>query len=71
MNRKQRRALQKMAGKEATSSIDLMLGLDNKCFQCSRPYDKNSREMAMSWFIEVYKQLKKTILLCPECYKNR
>lgn len=71
MNRKQRRTLEKMAGKEATSSIDLMLGLDDKCFQCHKPYDKTSREMAMSWFIEVYSQLKKTILLCPECYKNR
>lgn len=71
MNRKQRRTLQKLAGKEATSSIDLMLDMGDKCFQCEKPYDKTSREMAMSWFIEVYKAAKKTILLCPECYKDR
>lgn len=71
MNRKQRRTLQKMAGKEATSSIDLMLNIGDSCFQCQKPYDKTSREMAMSWFIEVYKSAKKTVLLCPECYKDR
>lgn len=67
LNRKQRRALQKVAGKTATSTIDLMLNIGDKCLTCSKPFDRMSREMAMTWFIEVYKGAKETRLYCPEC----
>ena len=46
MNRKQRRQLNKVAGKQATSTIDLMLGMPIECIKCSKAYDKTSREMA-------------------------
>jgi hypothetical protein len=72
MNRKQRRALNKAANnKEASSSIDLMLNIGDQCLTCHKPYDKLSKEMVMTWFVEVYKATKKVNLYCPDCYNNR
>ena len=70
MNRKQRRQLNKVAGKEATSTIDLMLNMPSECSKCSAAYDKTSREMALSWFVEVYSSQKKVTLTCPDCHNN-
>jgi uncharacterized protein with PIN domain len=71
MNRKQRRALQKMAGKTATSTLDLMLAIGDKCLTCNTPFDRMSKEMAKIWFIEVYKSTKETRLYCPSCQEKR
>jgi hypothetical protein len=71
LNRKQRRALEKMAGKKATSTIDLMLGMPSKCLTCEAPYDKMSREMAMTWTVEVYKAQQEVRLYCPSCQEKR
>lgn len=71
MNRKQRRVLKKITGKEAVSTIDLMLNLGDKCLTCEKPFDKMSKDMAMTWFIEVYKESKQTKLYCPECHEKR
>lgn len=72
MNRKQRRAINKVAkNKEAASSIDLMLGIGDQCLTCHKPYDKFSKEMVMTWFVEVFKAQKKVNLYCPECYKAK
>ena len=71
LNRKQRRALQKVAGKSATSTIDLMLNIGDKCLTCNKSFDRMSKEMAMTWFIEVYNGAKETKLYCPECQEKR
>jgi uncharacterized protein with PIN domain len=71
MNRKQRRTLQKIAGKKATSTIDLMLNMPSKCLTCEAPYDKMSREMAMTWTVEVYKAQQEVRLYCPSCQEKR
>ncbi len=72
MNRKQRRTLNKVTkNKEATSSIDLMLGMENQCLTCHKSFDRFSKEMAMTWYVEIYKTDKKVNLYCPECYPNR
>ena len=67
MNRKQRRQLNKLAGKEATSTIDLMVNMSEECSVCHKPYDKRSREMAMTWFVDVFSKQKLVVLTCPEC----
>ena len=67
MNRKQRRQLEKMVGKKTASKLDMMLNLPEKCHKCLAPIDKNSKEMAMTWFIDVYEQDKWTVLTCPAC----
>lgn len=71
MNRKQRRTLEKQMGKSATSTIDLMLGISDKCFSCEKAYDKKNKEMVKTWFVEVYSSQKKVDLYCPECYEKR
>ncbi len=72
MNRKQRRTLNKLTkNDEAASSVDLMVNLSDQCLTCHKPYDKMSREMVMTWFVEVYKADKKVDLYCPDCYHNR
>lgn len=71
MNRKQRRTMNKLAGREATSTIDLMLGMPDKCHDCSTAYDKSSREMAQTWIVKVYKLMKRVELYCPECNNKR
>lgn len=72
MNRKQRRALDKISkNSEASSSIDLMLGIGDECLTCQKPYDKMNKEMAMTWFVEVYKADKKVNLYCPDCFNQR
>lgn len=71
LNRKQRRALSKIANKQATSTIDLMLNLGDHCLTCHKPFDRMSKEMANTWFIEVFKEDAITHLYCPDCYKKR
>lgn len=71
MDRNQRRLLKKKMGKEATSTIDLMLNMGDHCLTCNKPFDRMSKEMAMTWFIEVYKGAKETRLYCPECHQKR
>ena len=71
LNRKQRRTLEKITGKKATSTIDLMLGMPSECLQCKAPYDKMSKEMARTWYIEVYKESRELRLYCPSCQEKR
>jgi hypothetical protein len=66
MNRKQRRAAKKVMGEKATSTLDLMTSLD-KCCVCEAQFDKKSREHAMTWYVEVFKTIKKVDLYCPNC----
>ena len=72
MNRKQRRAINKIAkNDEAASSIDLMLGVADHCLTCKKPYDKMNKEMARTWFVEVYKEQKLVNLYCPQCWEEK
>lgn len=71
MNRKQRRQMEKMVGKSTATKLDMMLNLPEKCHMCRTSYDKTSKEMAMTWFIDVYEQQKLTVLTCPDCNKTR
>jgi len=70
LNRKQRRTLEKMAGKKATSTIDLMLGLGDHCKICEKKFAKTKEELP-NWFVEVFKEDAITHLYCPECYPKR
>jgi hypothetical protein len=71
MNRKERRTLQKQMGKEATSTIDLMLSLSDECLTCKKPYDKMNKEMVKTWSVEIFYSQKKVDLYCPECFTEK
>ena len=71
MNRKQRRTLEKQMGKDNTEKINLMLNIPTECLTCKKSYDKLNKEMARTWFVEVYNEQKRVDLYCPECYEKR
>lgn len=71
MNRQQRRALEKQAGKKNMETVDLILSVPEECLTCHKKFDKKSREAAMTWFVEVFKEDKKVNLYCPECQEKR
>jgi hypothetical protein len=70
MNRQQRRALEKMAGKSATSTIDLMLNIPDHCKICEKKFTKTKEELP-NWFVEVYKEDKKINLFCKNCWESK
>ena len=48
-----------------------MFGLrPDACSICSKPFDKNSREIAMTWRVIVSEEKKKVTLICPECQEE-
>ena len=71
MNRKERRALEKQMGKDNVEKVNLMLSLPEKCLTCDQKFDKKSKEMAMSWFVEVFNQQRRVELYCPQCQEKR
>jgi uncharacterized protein with PIN domain len=44
------------------------ISLPDNCTLCQNPFDKKSREHAMSWMVNVIKEQK--ILTCPECWEK-
>ena len=45
-----------------------MFGLrPDNCSICSKPFDKDSKEMAMTWRVVVNEEKKRVTLICPEC----
>jgi hypothetical protein len=41
----------------------------DKCCVCETPFDRKSREHAMTWTVEVFKEKKTVDLYCPDCKK--
>jgi len=71
MNRKERRTAEKLMGKEAFKSVNLMLDMPNKCLTCDAIFDKKDKQMAMTWFVEVFSEQKRVDLYCPSCQEKR
>lgn len=71
MNRKERRAAEKIMGKNAAQKVGLMLSLPEKCLTCESKFDKKSKEHAMTWFVEVFESQKRVELYCPACQEKR
>lgn len=71
MNRAQRR---KAGIKGKKPDVEQRLGLFDKlpncCTNCNAPYDKKSKEMAMTWSVVVREQENKVNLYCPTCWNN-
>ena len=71
MNRKQRRAMEKKVGKENSQKLaEKFLQLDQlpaECLACLKPFDKKSKEMAMTWNV-VIRDENTVRLYCPNCW---
>ena len=74
MNRKQRRAtkreLKKQHGIEdaATEKMIMFDQLPGACSACTEPFDKENREMVMSWSVVVRTEENIVRLYCPTCW---
>ena len=71
MNRKQRRAMEKKLGKENSQKLAEKIfqfdQLPEECLACLAPFDKESKEMAMTWNIVVRDETT-VRLYCPACW---
>jgi len=72
MNRKQRRAIQKKVGKESSEKLaDKIFQFDklpDECLACLKPFDKKSKEMAITWNVVIADQ-DTVRLYCPNCWE--
>jgi hypothetical protein len=73
MNRKQRRRLDQLEKKQKGSDHKLMEQmiqfdkLPDECLTCLSPFDKKSKQMAMTWNV-VVKDSDTVRLYCPDCW---
>lgn len=74
MNREQRRAAAKQAGKESNQELESKIALFGKlpdeCLACSKPFDKKDKEMVMSWQVIVHGDQEVVRLYCPDCWSK-
>ena len=73
MNRKQRREMEKKMGKESSQKLSEKIFqfdlLPDECLACLKPFDKKSKEMAMTWNV-VVRDENTVRLYCPDCWTN-
>mgnify|MGYP003625499150 CR=1 FL=1 len=71
MNREQRRAAAK---NKDTSEVEEQVALFNKlpdeCLTCNKAYDRNDKEMAMTWSVVIHDAEELVRLYCPECWEK-
>ena len=66
IERKQKKDFQK----ELTKQVGLFNLLPEECYMCKKPYDKKSKEMAQTWFVNVFEDKKIVDLFCPDCWSK-
>ena len=71
MNRKQRRELQRNKdSQDIQEQVALFNKLPDHCLTCEKPYDKNNKEMAMTWSVVVHGEEEVVRLYCTECWEK-
>jgi len=76
MNRKQRRARDKIIKKSKTQTSDMeqKLGLfdlmPDDCFVCHKAFDKTNKEMVQSWNVVVREKEQSVKVYCPTCWNR-
>jgi hypothetical protein len=74
LSKKLRRKEKLDAKKEAEDKLVRQVGmfgmLPDSCSVCSKSFDKNSKDMAMTWRVIVSEEKKKVTLICPECQEK-
>ena len=73
-SKKVNRKKQLDAKKEAEDKLVRQVGMfglrPDNCSICNAEFDKNSREMAMTWRVIVSEEKKRVTLICPECQEK-
>ena len=74
LSKKLRRKEKLDAKKEAEDRLVRQAGMfslrPDSCSVCSKPFNKDSREMAMTWRVIVSEEKKRVTLICPECQEK-
>ena len=76
MNRKQRRARDKIIkkSKAKNSDLDQKLGLfdlmPDTCFICHEDFDKTDKDMVRSWNVVVREKEQSVKIYCPPCWNR-
>ena len=74
LSKKLGRKKQLDAKKEAEDKLVRQVGMfglrPDSCSTCSKPFDKDSKEMAMTWRVIVSEEKKRVTLICPECQEK-
>lgn len=58
----------KKAEKKMAKRLMMFDMLDDECAACTKPFDKKSKEHAMTWNVVVREQEKVVRLYCPDCW---
>ena len=69
LSKKFRRTKEKEAKKELKKKIGLFNQLPNHCLACQKDFDKNNKEMVMTWNVVVRSDKEIVRLYCPECWE--
>tara|TARA_Y100001963_G_C6440271_1_gene291083 strand:+ start:103 stop:399 length:297 start_codon:yes stop_codon:yes gene_type:complete len=73
VNRKQRRAANKIAKKHGTENLSKKISqfgsLPDECSACTTPYDKTNKQMATTWNVVVREEQGIVRLYCPACWE--
>jgi len=73
VNRKERRAMEKLAKKQDSENIAQKIlqfdKLPDECSACVKPYDKKDKQMAMTWNVVVRDEENTVRLYCPDCWE--
>ena len=67
VNRKKDIKAKKDAQERLTQSVSMFGLRPDNCSICNAAFDKNSKEMAMTWRVIVKPEEKKVTLICPDC----
>ena len=59
---------QKKAEKKMAKRLMMFDMLEDECAACLKPFDKKSKEHAMTWNVVVREQEKVVRLYCPDCW---
>jgi len=74
MNRKQRRAAQRLArksgNKDLETKIELFSSMPESCNACEKDFDKKDEKMVNEWSVVVREDEKETRIYCPECWSK-
>ncbi len=70
VNRKKDLKAKKQAQDKLVQTVSMFGRRPDNCSICSAPFDKNSREMAMTWRVVTNEEEKRVTLICPDCHQK-
>tara|TARA_R110002167_G_scaffold16463_3_gene64342 strand:- start:19 stop:282 length:264 start_codon:yes stop_codon:yes gene_type:complete len=74
VNRQQRRRFKKMNkakdNEKLVQKISTFGHRPDNCSACDEPFDKKSKEHAMTWHVVVHENPTRVSLFCPQCIEK-